>query len=281
MEVVLYNSESEMPYYLRKEKSDLWNTLDQAEWDDWNFVPTDYPQKSLFHQCNTWKSHRHDYFNRAQVLRETQEATSKRIANKMSSVASYAKEVKEAKEEERKWEAEEIAEQEASKVKEAEEARKFKEAEEAALKELQEKLNFTNTILPQPEEYIPFKKQTTEERAKQKSMSNKKYYAKSKKQSKKTKEDPVFEFCNICGGEHKATPSGRSNHNVSYQHTSKLMRLHAAGGIMNNKNHINTIEQGEAYIDNLIKNDEDNLCRKLTKAEVKNKYRRLAAQYTT
>jgi len=278
MEVVLYNSESEMPCYLRKEKKETWNTLDQLEWDEWNFVPKRVSQPSKFHSHVTWKSHRHDYFNRAQVLRETHAAAAKREANdnKLASVSSYAQEMKEALAEEKKWAAEEEAEEEARKIKEAEEAEAF----EALQAELAAK-QYSNTILPTPEEYKPFEKQTPAERARKKSMANKKYYATNKNKRKKTDDDLTYEFCNVCGGEHKATPSGRSNHNVSYQHTAKLMRLYSAEAIMNSKTHINTIEQGEAYIDNLIKNSEDKLNRKLTRAEIKNKYKMLGAQYAS
>jgi len=289
MEVVLYNSESEMPKYLRKEKQDSWNTLDQVEWDKWNFVPEIEAQPSKFHNHVTWKSHRHDYLNRAQVLRETQAAAAKRekYENRrvLAPMSDYEKEMEEAREEEEKWEAEEKlmevkAKLDATLVR-IEEA-KARSEERKAMKELQEKITYTNTIIPEPEEYIPFKKMTPAERARKKAMANKKYYAQNKERNKnKKKDDVAYDFCSVCGGEHKATPSGRSNHNVSYQHTAKLMCLHAAEGVMNNKSHINTIEQGEAYIANLVKNTEDKLCRKLTKAELKNKYKRLAAQYSS
>ena len=286
MEVVLYNSESEMPCYLRKEKNPAWNTLDKQEWDEWNFVPKRVSQPSKFHNHVTWKSHRHDYLNRAQVMRETQAAAAKRekYENRrvLSAVSNYEKEMKEAQEEEAKWEAEEKAEEEARKVKEAEEA--VRKAEWKAMKQLQETITYTNTVIPEPQEYIPFKKMTPAQKAQKKAIANKKYYAANKDKNKaknKKKDDEVYDFCSVCGGEHKMTTTGRSNHNVSYQHTAKLMCLHAAEAIMNNKSHINTIEQGEAYIANLIKNSEDKLCRKLTRAEVKNKYKRLAAQYAS
>ena len=293
MEVVLYNSESEMPKYLRKEKQDAWNTLDQDEWDKWNFVPKIEAQPSKFHNHVTWKSHRHDYLNRAQVMRETQAAAAKRekYENRrvLAPMSDYEKEMEEAREEEKKWEAEEKAEEELREVKaklEATLARvdaaKARSEERKAMKELQEKITYTNTIIPEPEEYIPFKKMTPAEKARKKAIANKRYYAANKEKNKnKKKDDVAYDFCSVCGGEHKATASGRSNHNVSYQHTAKLMCLHAAEGIMNNKTHITTIEQGEAYIANLVKNTEDKMCRKLTRAELKNKYKRLAAQYSS
>jgi len=267
MEVILYNSESEMPNYLREYKDETWDIIDQDQWEEWRYVPVSESQPSKFHSHVTWNSHRHDYFAKAQILRETNKAAAMResIDNKMTTANEYEAEMAEAEAEQARWDAEEAAEAEAMKT-----------------KALQSKLDInidSNTNLPTPT--ATFKKLTPAEKAAKKALANKYYYAanKNKTKAKKPKDD-VMEVCPICGGVHKSTPIGRSNHKVSYQHTTKLLLLHTASGIMKNKANITTMEQSELYIAGLIKNSEDKLNRKLTRAEIKNKYKRLAAQYS-
>jgi len=267
MEVILYNSENEMPNYLREYKDETWDIIDQDQWQHWNYVPISESQPSKFHSHVTWNSHRQDYFNRARILRETHKAAAMREStdNKMTSASEYEAEMAEAAAEQERWDAEEAAEEAAMKA-----------------KALQSKLdiNIVSNTNP-PTSSKTFKKLTPAEKAAKKALANKKYYDanKNKIKPKKTEND-VMEFCPICGGEHKATPIGRANHNVSYQHTTKLILLDAASGIMKKKPNITTMEQSELYIAGLIKNSEDKLNRKLTRTEIKNKYKRLAAQYS-
>ena len=267
MEVVLYSNENEMPCYLRKEKDETWDIIDQNKWEEWRYIPVYEPQPSKFHSHVTWTSHRNDYFNRARILRETTEAATKRESNdnKMTSANEYAAEMKEAEAQQLIWDAEEAEEAEANKTK--------------ALQSNLDTNTDSNTFLPTSAK--TFKKQTPAEKANKKALANKKYYAANKNKIKPKKpEDDVMEICPICGGEHKATPIGRSNHNVSYRHTTKLILLHAASAIMTKKADITTTADAEAYIANLIKKAEDKLNRKLTRSEIKNKYTRLAAQYS-
>tara|TARA_R110002051_G_scaffold129010_1_gene202688 strand:+ start:2625 stop:3431 length:807 start_codon:yes stop_codon:yes gene_type:complete len=267
MEVILYNSENEMPCYLRKEKDESWDIIDQNAWQHWNYIPISESQPSKFHSHVTWNSHRQDYFNRARILRETHKAAAMREStdDKMTTASEYEAEMAEAEAQQLIWDAEEAAEEAAMKA-----------------KALQSKLdiNIVSNTNP-PTSAKTFKKLTPAEKAAKKALANKKYYDanKNKIKPKKTEND-VMEVCPICGGEHKATPIGRSNHNVSYRHTTKLILLHAASGIMKKKANITTMEQAELYIANLIKKAEDKLNRKLTRAEIKNKYKRLAAQYS-
>jgi hypothetical protein len=361
MEVILYNNENEMPCYLRKEKNWAWDILEQAKWDEWNFVPMAMPQSSKFHSHVTWNSHRHEYFIRARLLRETNEAAAKRVINenKMTSVSEYEAEMAEAEAQQAIWDMEEQSEEDAKTLMQAE---VFEELNGELAKN-----DYSNIILPTPklpeeyksfvkltpaervkrkamankkyyknkkstddpipeqleeyepfvkqtpvekaikktmanrkyytankskntttddnsisEEYKPFVKLTPAERAAKKALANKKYYAANKNKTKPKKSDDTheIEICPICGGKHKATPIGRTNHKLSYQHTSKLLLLHAAEAIMNKKPNITTIADAEAYIANFIKSSEDKLNRRLTRAEIKNKYKRLAAQYS-
>ena len=363
MEVILYNNENEMPCYLRKEKDWAWDILDQRKWDEWDFVPMSMPQSSKFHSHITWDSHRHEYFTRARLLRETNKAAAKRVINenKMTSVSEYEAEMREAELQQAVWDMEEQSEEDAKTLMQAEvfeelngeltkndyshiilptpkrpeEYKSFTKqtpservkrkamankkyyknkkltddpipeqleeyepfvkqtpAEKAAKKTMANRTYYTtnkskntttddNSISEQTEEYKPFVKLTPAEKANKKTLANKKYYAANKNKNKPKKpEDGVMEVCPICGGVHKATPIGRTNHKLSYQHTLKLVLLHAAEAIMNKKPNITTIADAEIYIANFIKSSEDKLNRRLTRAEIKNKYKRLAAQYS-
>ena len=363
MEVILYNNENEMPCYLRKEKDWAWDILDQRKWDEWDFVPMSMPQSSKFHSHITWDSHRHEYFTRARLLRETNKAAAKRVINenKMTSVSEYEAEMRDAELQQAIWDMEEQSEEDAKTLiqaevfeelnnelaknaysniilptpKRPEEYKSFAKltpAERVKRKSMSNKKYYLNKkstddpIPEQSEEYEPFVKQTPAERAAKKTMANrtyytdnkskntttddnsipeqseeyktfikltpaervarkairnKKYYAANKNKIKPKKpEDDVMEVCHICGGEHKSNSRGRSNHKVSYQHTSKLILLYTAEAIMNKKTDISTIQQSEAYIADLIKDSEVKLNRKLTRAEIKNKYTRLLAQYS-
>jgi len=267
MEVILYSSENEMPCYLRKDKNETWDIIDQDQWEEWNYIPVSESQPSKFHSHVTWNSHRQDYFAKAQILRETNKAAVMResIDNKMTTANEYEAEMKEAEAEQARWDAEEAAEEAAMNVK--------------ALQSTVDINIDSNTNLPTPT--ATFKKLTPAEKAAKKALANKNYYAtnKNKTKAKKPKDD-VMEVCPICGGVHKATPIGRSNHKVSYQHTTKLILLDAASAIMKNKANITTTEQAEAYIAGLIEASQNKLNRKLTRAEIKNKYTRLSAQYS-
>ena len=278
MGIVIYSSEEEMPKHLRKEKQPEWNILDRMDWDEWNFVPTMTPQKSKFHNHVTWNSHRTDYFNKMKTKIAEEEAAKTRIAidNKIGTAASYAQELKEAEEEEKMWEAEEAAEAE----KAAEEAKAF-EALQAELA----KTEFTNTILPTPEapeEYKPFTKQTQAQRAAKRKILNKKAYAKRKAEGKiqTTYKDAAHEFCEFCGGEFKDTPSGRHNHQMSQIHTTYMLRNNICKYYLKRHNNVKTMEQAEQVLANRIKESELSLCIKYTPTTLKNKYKRLWAQYS-
>jgi len=266
MEVILYNSESEMPNYLREEKDETWNIIDQDQWEHWNYMPVSESQPSKFHSHVTWTSHRNDYFNRARILRETHKVAAMREStdNKIASALEYEAEMAEAAAEKARWDAEEAAEAEAMKA-----------------KALQSKLDLnavSNTNLPTSTPAIV--KLTPAERAKKRAVTNKKYYEQNKTKAKKSEDDCALVSCSICGGEHTSNSRGRYNHKVSYQHTTKLLLLHTAEAIMKNKANITTMEQAEAYIAGLIKKSEDKLNRILTRTEIKNKYTRLSAQYS-
>ena len=266
MGIVIYSSEAEMPKHLRKEKQDTWNTLDQAEWDLWNFVPTMTPQKSKFHNHVTWNSHRTDYFNKMDVKIAEDKAAETRIAidNKFGSAASYAEELAEALAEEKKWE------------------------EEEAYEELQAELaakEFTNTILPTPEppeEYKPFTKQTQEQKAAKRKILNKKAYLKRKAEGKiqKVNKDAAYEFCEFCGGEFKDTPSGRHNHQNTQIHTTKVLTNNICNYYIKKFPNVKTMERAERVLANKIKESELSLCVKYTPITLKNKYKRLWAQYS-
>jgi len=266
MEVILYNSENEMPCYLRKDKDESWDIIDQNKWEDWCYVPISESQPSKFHSHVTWNSHRQDYFNRARILRETHKVAAMREStdNKIASALEYEAEMAEAEAEQKQWDAEEAAEAEANKTK--------------ALQSKVDNNADSNTNPPTTE--TSFIKLTPTERAAKKAIRNKKYYEQNKTKDKKSDDDCSLVSCSICGGEHKSNSRGRYNHKVSYQHITKLILLHAASAIMKKKADITTTADAEAYIANLIKKAEDKLNRKLTRSEIKNKYTRLAAQYS-
>jgi len=268
MSIVIYSSEAEMPKHLRKEKQPEWNTLDQAEWDIWNYTPTDTPQKSRFNSHVTYNSHRTDYFNKMNVKIAEEEAAKTRIAidNKFGSAASYAQELKDAEEEEKRWEEE--------------------EAYEALQAELAAK-EFTNTILPTPEPsepYKPFTKLSDAEKAKRRKIHNRKTYLKRKAEGKtqtKLNKDAAYEFCEFCGGEHKATPAGRSNHRQTQLHTTKVLSNNICNYYIKKYPNVKTMERAERVLANKIKESELSLCVKYTPITLKNKYKRLWAQYSS
>ena len=265
MEVILFN-ENDLPNYLREEKDETWNIIDQDQWEHWNYMPVSESQPSKFHSHVTWTSHRNDYFNRARILRETHKVAAMREStdDKIASASEYEAEMAEAAAEQARWDAEEAAEAEAMKA-----------------KALQSKLDInidSNTNSPTSKPAVL--KLTPAEKAKRRANTNRKYYEQNKSKSKESDDDCALVSCCICGGEHKSNSKGRSNHKVSYQHTAKLILLHAAEAIMKNKANITTMEQAEAYIAGLIKKSEDKLNRILTRAEIKNKYTRLSAQYS-
>ena len=265
MGIVIYSSEEEMPKHLRKEKQPEWNILDRMDWDEWNFVPTMTPQKSKFHNHVTWNSHRTDYFNKMDVKIAEDKAAETRIAieNKIGTTSSYAQEQKEAAEEEKKYEEE--------------------EAFEALQAELA-KTEFTNTILPTPEaaeEYQPFTKQTQAQKEAKRKILNRKAYLKRKAAGtiQTTYKDAAHEFCEFCGGEFKDTPSGRHNHSNSQIHTTYVLRDNICKYYMKKHNNVKTMEQAERVLANRIKESEASLCVKYTPTTLKNKYKRLLAQY--
>tara|TARA_R110000787_G_scaffold186913_1_gene298694 strand:+ start:223 stop:1032 length:810 start_codon:yes stop_codon:yes gene_type:complete len=268
MEVILY-SENDLPNYLREEKDETWNIIDQDKWEHWNYMPVSESQPSKFHSHVTWTSHRNDYFNRARILRETHKVAAMREStdDKIASASEYEAEMAEAEAEQKKWDEEEAAE--------------AAEAEANKAKALQSKVDInivSDTNLPTSKPAVI--KITPAEKAKRRANTNKKYYEQNKTKDKKSADDCSLVKCSICGGEHKANSRGRYNHKVSYQHTTKLLLLHTAESIMKKKANITTMEQSEAYIAGLVKSSEDKLNRKLTRSEIKNKYKRLAAQYS-
>jgi len=268
MGIVIYSSEEEMPKHLRKEKQPEWNILDRMDWDEWNFVPTMTPQKSKFHNHVTWNSHRTDYFNKMKIKIAEEEAAKTRIAidNKIGTAASYAQEMKEAEEEEKRYEEE--------------------EAYEALQAELAAK-EFTNTILPTPEaaeEYKPFTKLSDAEKAKRRKIHNRKTYLKRKAEGKtqtKLNKDAAYEFCEFCGGEFKDTPAGRSNHRQTQLHTTKVLSNNICNYYIKKYPNVKTMERAERVLANKIKESELSLCVKYTPITLKNKYKRLWAQYSS
>ena len=80
MKIIIYNTEEEMPKYLRANRSQEWTILDKMEWDEWNYVPSDTPQKSMFHNHVTWNSHKQDYFIKMNIYKDEQRAAERRIA---------------------------------------------------------------------------------------------------------------------------------------------------------------------------------------------------------
>ena len=274
MDIVIYSSEADMPKRLQSQKLPEWNILDRMDWDEWNFVPTDYPQKSLFHHHNTWNSHKTDYFKLMNIKIAEKEAAETRIKidNKMGTTASYAEELKQAEEEEKEWEEEEAKEK----------------AEAEAMAALQAQLaadEYKNTILPTPivEEYKPFEKQTDIQRAAKRKILNRKAYLKRKADGKiqETYKDATHEFCEFCGGEYKDTPSGRHNHQLTQIHTTKMLRNNICNHYIKKHPNVKTMERAERVLDNKIKESEMSLCIKYTPTTLKNKYRRLLAQYSS
>ena len=273
MTIIIYSSEADMPKHLQSQKQPEWNILDRMDWDTYNFVPTDYPQKSLFHNHNTWNSHRTDYFNLMNIKIAEKEATDTRIKieNKMGTTASYSEELKQAEEEEKIWEAEE-AEEERQLV-EAEKKRLAEEAE--AMELLQSQLTYTNTVIQ------PFVKQTPEERASMRKIQNRKTYLRKKAGLQKANKEASYVFCDFCGGEFKDTAQGHNNHQLSQIHTTKVLRDNICKYYMNKHDTIKTMERAEKGLDNLIKESEKSLTKKYTAITLKNKYKRLWAQYSS
>ena len=267
MGIVIYNTEAEMPLYLRKEKQEGWNILDRMDWDEWNFVPTTSPQKSKFNNHVTWNSHRTDYFNKMNIKIAEEKAANTRITidNKIGTTASYNKEMAEALAEEKKWEEE--------------------EAFEALQKELAAE-EYTNTILATPEppeEYKPFVRQTASVRQRKRQAVNRKAYLKRKAmgETQQTYKDATHEFCEFCGGEYKDTPSGRNNHQLSQIHATKVLTNNICNHYITKHTNVKTMEQAEQLLANKIKENEQSLCIKYTKTTLKNKYKRMWAQYSS
>ena len=274
MAIIIYSSEADMPKHLQSQKQSEWNILDRMDWDTYNFVPTDYPQKSLFHNHNTWNSHRTDYFNLMNIQIAEKEAAETRIKidNKIGTAASFAEELKQAEEEEKEWE--------------EEEAKEKAEAEEFEALQVQLAADeYKNTILPTPEPYMGFVKLTDAEKRERRRKRDKRDYQKNKEKIKaKVKDkskDVTYMFCEFCGGEHKDTPQGRSNHNVSQIHTTKVLRVNICNHYIKQYPNVKTMERAERVLDNKIKESEDSLCIKYTPTTLKNKYRRLWAQYAS
>ena len=264
MGIVIYNNEAEMPHYLRKEKQEGWNILDRMDWDEWNFVPTTSPQKSKFNNHVTWNSHRTDYFNKMNIKIAEEKAANTRIAidNKIGTTASYNKEMAEALAEEKKWEEE--------------------EAFEALQKELAAS-EYTNTVLLTPEPYVGFVKQTDAERAAKRKIQNRKTYLRRKEEGTniQVNKDATYEFCDFCGGEHKDTPQGRNNHKLSQIHATKVLTNNICNYLIKKNSNIKTMEQAERVLANKIKESEKSLCITYTPTTLKNKYKRLWAQYSS
>ena len=285
MSIIIYNSEAEMPYHLRAKKNDSWNTLDQLEWDVWDYIPTDTPQKSLVKKLSTgngvdtWNSHRKDYFLAMEIKIAQIKAveTREKIDNKIGSASDYDKEMAQAAAEEAKWEAEEAAEEAA-----AEEARKVKEAEAKAFEALQAELTakqFTNTVLPTPPPtgFLPL---TDEEKRKRRKAIDRKAYLARKDALKKDYKEAVYTFCDLCGGEYKETSTGKRNHLNSQLHTTKILRNSICNYLID-KNPGIAMKDAEAHLDNKMKNVERLSCKPWTPATRKTKYKRLWAQYNS
>ena len=260
MGIVIYSSEAEMPKHLRKEKQDTWTILDQAEWDIWNYTPTDTPQKSRFNNHVNYNSHRTDYFNKMNVTIAEEEAAKTRIAidNKIGTAASYAQELKDAAAEEARW------------------------AEEEALEALEKQPKMINTILPTPEKeppFTPFKKMTLEEKKAKRKLRNAKYYAKNKTKINNDYVDAPITKCKICGIEHRDHPRGVAGHIETVAHQSELI-LHKAANLLVIKKGL-TLQEAKTYIKSHVKKTEDKLNRKLTPVAVKRKYENLLAQYSS
>ena len=262
MDVIIYNSEAEMPHYLRKEKNNNWNILDQADWDEWNFVPTSSPQKSKYGHV-TWNSHRTDYFNKMNIKIAEETAAKTRIAidNKIGTTADYDKELADALAEEKLWEEEEAA-----------------EAFEALQAQL-EADEYKNTILPTPEPYTGFVKLTDAEKRERRRIRDRRDYKKNKAKRMEVNKESVYEFCDFCGGEHRATPQGRNNHQLTQIHTTKVLRTNICNYYIKRHTNIKNIEQAEQKLDNIIKTNEQSLCITYTGTTLKNKYKKLWAQY--
>jgi len=260
MKVTIYNTEEEMPKYLRANRSETWNILDKMEWDEWNYVPSDTPQKSKFHNHVTWNSHRQDYFIKMNIYKEEERAAERRIANdnKFGSADDYAQELKDAAEEEARW------------------------AEEEALEALEKQPKMVNTILPTPQkepEYIPFKKMTLEQKKAKRKLRNAKYYAKNKTKINNDYVDAPITKCKICGIEHRDHPRGVAGHIETVAHQSELI-LHKTANLLVKKKGL-TLEEALLYIKGQVTKTEDKLNRKLSAGAVKRKYENLLAQYSS
>tara|TARA_R110000823_G_C15837715_1_gene490867 strand:- start:28 stop:813 length:786 start_codon:yes stop_codon:yes gene_type:complete len=261
MEVILYNSEEEMPKKLQEIRCEEWNILDKMDWDTWNYVPTDHPQKSMFNTYVTWNSHRQDYLSKASAKREIQVLSDKRKANenKWTTTDDYAKELKDAEAEEKMW------------------------ADEEAMEALKSKVNYSNTIIVQapPTEYQPFKKQSVEQKAAKRRERNRKAYQKNKAEIKETYEAAGNIECSFCGGEHKDNPRGLAGHLLTNRHQIHKFYMKAATALTTYGEKTITFEQAKAHIDNVVKKSEERLERKLSPQAIKTKYKNLYAQYSS
>ena len=260
MKVTIYNTEEEMPKYLRANRSEEWTILDKMEWDEWNYVPSDTPQKSKFHNHVTWNSHKQDYFIKMNIYKDEQRATERRIANdnKFGSADDYAQELKDAAAEEARW------------------------AEEEALEELEKQPKMINTILPTPEKeppFTPFKKMTLEEKKAKRKLRNAKHYAKNKDKINSTYDEAPMIKCSLCGMEHKDHPRGYNGHiDTNYHQTSVI--LHKAANLLVKKKGL-TLEEALLYIKGQVTKTEAKINRKLGAAAIKRKYENLLAQYSS
>ena len=131
--------------------------------------------------------------------------------------------------------------------------------------------------------YKPFTKLSDAEKAKRRKIHNRKTYLRRKAEGKtqtKVNKDAAYEFCDFCGGEHKATPAGRSNHRLTQLHTTKVLTNNICNYYIKKHSNVKTMEQAERALANLIKNSEASLGVKYTPITLKNKYKRLWAQYS-
>ena len=260
MKIIIYNKEEEMPKYLRPNRSQEWNILDKMEWDTWNYVPSDTPQKSMFHALTTWNSHKEDYFIKMNIHKQQELAAEKRIANdnKYGSADDYAQELKDAQAEEARY------------------------AEEEALEALEKQPKMVNTILPTPEkepDFIPFKKMTIEEKKAKRKLRNAKYYAKNKIQINNDYVDAPMTKCKICGMEHKDHPRGVAGHIETTFHLTEVILNKAANKLVKSRGL--TLEEAKAHMKLQVIKAEDKLHKKLAPGAVKRKYENLLAQYSS
>jgi len=261
MDIVLYDTEEEMPKKMRPNKSATWNILDKMEWDDWNYVPTDHPQKSMFNSHVTWNSHRQDYIIKSDAKRAIEKLAERRMANdnKFGSADDYAQELKDA---------------------EAEEARY---AEEEAMEVLKEKLTYSNTVIVEAAKpiYTGFKKMSEEEAKARLSVRNAARYKKNKDKLQKEFDESKMTTCGLCGGEHKDHPRGWGGHKQTVQHQVVVYYNKAAKARMSYGEKTITLEEAEQRINSIVKNTESKLNRKLSQIALRNKYKNLLAQYSS